>query len=122
MAHPIVKGLQITVTKAVNEREYQGLRDFQRDVGLRGQDCMIEPVGLNDGSTMYVDEEFVFHGGEFNSIATDVAGLNGRGDLLITGIRGDDVIVGPVDGEGWDTDITDDQRKIVERVRREAVE
>lgn len=114
-------GLAIYPDKRVEEVTFThdtGLEQKQEIVG-----GWIEPVGLLDGSTMYVNEEFRFSFGveDFNSIASDAAGrLGHRADLMLTGILGAVVVVGPLDGEGWDTDVTDITRKVIERIAREA--
>lgn len=113
--HPIVKGLVITTDKVVTDRDFASLKDFQKVV-----EGYIEPVTLRDGSTMYVNEEFLYANVAFNSIASDVCGLGGLPHLMLSGIKGNVVIVGPVDNEGWDTDVTEQARRWVRRVAREA--
>ena len=115
-----VLGLHITTDKVVAEKRYDDLDAYQCDVGCAGERCIIEPVTLRDGSTMYVDEEGLYHGADPNSIAADLAGLNGRPDLLLMGLRGDVVVVGPLDADGNDTDVTDIVRRQVGRVGSEA--
>lgn len=89
----------------------------------------IEPVDLHTPSgeyvgTMWVNEEgrYVFGPDDFNSIASDVAGLMGRSDLMLTGILGPVLVVGPADPSNGnrDTDVTYWQRNIINRVTREA--
>ena len=113
----MTKALHITPQKEVQEVTVEGLKDYQSLVG-----GLIEPVTLRDGPTMYANEEgrYLFGPDDFNSIATDVAGLGGRTDLLLLGLLGPVVIVGPLDSEGDDTDVTDYARGLVERVAREA--
>jgi hypothetical protein len=114
---PTVKGIAIYPDKRVEAVELNGLKDYQRIVlGL------IEAVNLKGGTTMYVNEEYwyQFTISDFNSIATDVAGLGGRVDLVLAGILGPVVIVGPVDDEGYDTSITEQAQHWVECVSREA--
>lgn len=118
MSHPKIRGLIIRPDKTVTETTFGSLSDFQKAVG-----GYIEAVGLSDGSTMYVDEEYLIKGygpEDFNSIARDVAGLGGHPELVLQGILGPVVIVGPVNQEGWDTDIPPTARQWVERVMREA--
>lgn len=112
----MVKGISITPTKVVTEVEVDGLKDYQQIV-----QGLIQPCTLADGSTMYVNEEFLFQftRDDFNSIATDVA-LLGRHHVGTTGILGPVLIVGPLDADGYDTDITDQARRWVRRVAREA--
>lgn len=116
-----IKAVAIYPDKRVEFKEFpakeSNLEAFQEIV-----DGWIEPVTLTDGSTMYVNEEFryKFTADDYNSIASDVAGLGGRPDLMLTGILGGVVIVGPVDDEGYDTSLTDAARKWVQRVKREA--
>jgi hypothetical protein len=77
---------------------------------------------LSDGSTLYVNEEglYVFGPDDFNSIATDVAGLGGASHILMSGLLGPAVLVGPVSNDGYDTDVTAAGRAWVNRVAREA--
>jgi hypothetical protein len=113
---PTVKGIAIYPNKRVEVVELNELEDYQRIVlGL------IEAVNLRGGTTMYVNEEYwyQFTISDFNRIATDVAGLGGRVDLLMAGILGPVVIVGPPDDEGYDTSITEQARHWVEYVSRE---
>ena len=112
----ITKGIAIYPDKRVQEVELDGLDSMQEIVG-----GLIEAVGLSFG-TLYVNEEYTYKFGadEFNSIAADVAGLGGRQDLMMQGILGPGVLVGGVDHEGWDTDVTEVGRKAVRRVGREA--
>lgn len=112
------KALVIRPDKTIEEVIITGYRDLADAIG-----GYIEPVTLKTGDTMYVDEEYRLknYGAEdFNSIATDVAGLGGRPDLLLHGILGTVVIVGPIDEEGDDTDITAGARRMVKRVAGEA--
>lgn len=112
-----VKGIAIYPDKRVVDVEINDYKDGQAIV-----QGLIEPVGLKDGSTMYVNEEglYLFDNDQFNSIATDVAGLGGRTDLLFSGLKGPVYIVGPLDNDGYDTDVTDTARRWVNRVAREA--
>lgn len=112
----MVKGIRIAPDKTVTEIELITLHQYQAAV-----DGWIEAVGLTFG-TMYVNEEFTYKFGadDFNSIATDVAGLGGRPDLMLTGILGPVILVGFGDSEGYDTDVTVEGRQAVRRVGREA--
>lgn len=113
------KGIAIYPDKRVDHLEVDGLKDYQEVV--KG---LIEAVGLKDGSTMYVNEEYRYQFGpvDFNSVATDVASLGGRPDIMFTGgILGPVLILGPVDDDGNDTDVTDRALRWVRRVHREAV-
>lgn len=111
-----IKVIVITSDKVVSEREIEGLAAMQAIV-----EGLIEPVDLSDGSTMFVNEEFAYMPNlRFNSIASDVAGLGGRGDLMIRGIAGNVFIAGPPDDDGNTTDVTDKARRWVRRVAREA--
>lgn len=117
MNHPSVKGIAIYPDKRVEEVVLSDLADYQDIVvGL------IEPVTLKDGSTMYVNEEFRyrFTATDFNSIAGDVCGLGGRTDLMLTGILGAVVVVGPVDRNGYDTDVTPTALQWIGYVAKEA--
>ena len=111
------KGIAIYPDKRVEEVEVAELGDYQAIV-----DGYIEAVNLKSGDTMYVNEEYwyKFTPEDRNSIAMDVAGLGGRPDLMLNGILGPVVVLGPIDDEGYDTDITDQARRWIERVRREA--
>ncbi len=112
----MTKALHITTDKVVTEVEVSGLQEMQALVG-----GLIEPVELSDGSTMWVNEEGLIFDLPPNSIASDVCGLGGRADLMITlGIRGNVFIEGPPDDEGDSTDVTDQARRWVQRVAREA--
>ena len=113
-----VKGIAIYPDKRVEDVTINGLSDGQAIVG-----GLIQPVTLKDGSTMYVNEEFLYSFGpdDVNWIASDVAGLGGRPEFMLRSpILGPVYIVGPIDGEGYDTDITDTARNWVTRVKREA--
>lgn len=110
--------LVLTRDKRVIDRTIDGLADMQAIV-----EGYIEPVRLSDGSTLWVNEEFrlgQFGPGDFNSVASDVAGLGGRPDLMLTGILGNTFLTGPTDPEGNGTDVTDTARRWVERVGNEA--
>jgi hypothetical protein len=112
-----VKGIAIYPDKRVAEVELSDLADYQGIV-----EGWIEAVTLVDGSTLYCNEEYRYKFGphEVNWIASDVASLGGRPHFLFDPILGPVVIVGPPDDEGYDTDITDDARRWVRRVGREA--
>lgn len=116
-ARATVKGIAIYPDKRVEEVTSSSYKDLQAIVG-----GLIEPVTLRDGSTMYVNEEYryVYGPDDFNSIATDVCGLGGATHILLQGILGPVVIVGPLDAEGDDTDVTDTAKRWVQRVKREA--
>lgn len=116
MTRQAITGLAIYPDKRVEEVELSRLEDFQAVVG-----GLIEPVNLRFG-TLYVNEEFLyaFDAKDFNSIASDVAGIGGNVALMLTGILGPAVLVGGVDSEGYDEPVTDAGRKAVQRVAREA--
>lgn len=109
-----IKGIVLPVTGPSREDEFFDFRDFQAAV-----EGLIEPVKLSDGSTMYVNEEGLVHDLPPNTFAADVCGLGGRSDLLMYGIRGNVVIVGPLDDDGYSTDVTDKVRGWIQRVERE---
>lgn len=111
------KGIAIYPDKRVEEVEVFLLEDYQAIVN-----GYIEAVGLKSGDTMYVNEEYWYRFGptDLNSIAMDVAGLGGRPDLMLNGILGPVVVLGPLDDEGNDTDISDQARRWIKRVAREA--
>lgn len=81
---------------------------------------LVEAVTLSDGSAIFANEEGRFMGLDFNSIATDVAGLGGRTDVLLMGLLGNAVIVGPPNSKGETQDVTEQATRWVERVAREA--
>jgi hypothetical protein len=110
---PVV-GLRITADGGLSEIKLKELEDYQQAVG-----GLIEPVTLKDGGTMYVNEEFLYNGSGPNWFASDVAGVGGCPQFLLNPIRGDVVLVGPVDDEGYDTDVQDSTRAMVQRVATE---
>lgn len=118
MSRRVIKGLVIRPDKSVELVDLDHLAQYQEAVG-----GFIEPVRLSDGATMYVNEEFRYKFGpdDFNSVASDVAGLGGRPDLMLSGILGPVVIVGPLTRDGYDTDITETARQWVYRVLTEAL-
>lgn len=109
-----MKGIKITSDKALSIVEVDGLAGYQAIVG-----GLIEPVTLNRGAddTLYLNEEGKIIGLPVNSIATDLAlnVLQWR-DVIV----GDVVIVGPLDEEGYDTDIEGPTVRYLRRVAREA--
>ncbi len=112
------KAIAIYPDKRVENIDLVGLTDMQAVV--KGN---IEVIRLTFGD-MYVNEEFLlgqFGPDDFNSIASDVAGIGNRPDLMMTGILGPVFLLGPVNMRtGNDTDVTDKGRKAVRRVGREA--
>ncbi len=114
---PTVRGVAIYPDKRVEDVTVTGLAEMQAIV-----DGNIEAVELSDGSTMYVDEEYLYNKPRdaINSIAMDVCGLGGVPHLMFQGILGPVLVLGPVDDEGWNTDVTDKARKWIRRVGREA--
>jgi hypothetical protein len=112
-------GIFIGFDKQLEEREFNELADYQAAV-----DGYIEAVGLfDDGTTMFVNEEYLLHmeAKHFNSIASDVAGLGGRPDLMLQQpILGNVVVVGGPDDEGETTDVTDKARRAIAKVAGEA--
>ncbi len=112
----MTKAIAIYPDKRVENVELDGLEDKQAIVGGN-----IERVELLFG-TMYVNEEFLysFTADDYNSIAFDVAGLGHRADLMMSGILGPVFLIGHLDENGYDTDITDIERTAVRRVGREA--
>ncbi len=109
------KGLAVYPDKRVEEVKVDGLADMQAVVG-----GLIEPVTLADGSTMYVNEEGRIFGLPFNSIASDVAGLGGAVHVMLQGVVGPVLLLGPLDNLGDHTDLTDQVRVWVRRVAIEA--
>lgn len=116
MSNYPVKGLKITAEGELSEVKINGLDDLQEAVG-----GLIEGVYLNDGGTMWVNEEFLLNGSAPNYFASDVAGLGGRPDLLLCLVRGDVVIVGPADRAGDETNILETTRRLVMKVASERV-
>lgn len=115
---PAVKGIIIRADKTLTDVEVGDLASYQAAV-----EGNIEAVTLSDGTTMYVNEEYRYQFGPeaFNSVASDVCGLGGRLDIMLHGgILGPVLVVGPVDDDGYDTDITDRARRWIRRVHREA--
>jgi len=112
-----VRGILILPDKTLSEVSLRDYRDYQDAV-----DGTFEIVTLSDGSGLCInDGSFSQFGPEdFNSIASDVAGLGGRPDLMLLGLVGPAVMVGPVDDEGNSLDVTDQARRWIERVSREA--
>jgi len=112
----MTRAIAIYPDKRVLDVEVDGLDDMQALV-----EGKIQPVDLTFGS-MYVNDEYLFQftADDFNSIGSDVAGLGGRADLMLSGIRGPVFLVGPVDSNGYETDVTDDGRKAVRKVGLEA--
>ena len=113
----MVKALLVTIDNTVTEVTYTGYEDLQALVG-----GYVEAIMLK-GAMMYVDEDARMKGygpDDFNAIARHVCGLGGRVDILTGGILGSVVIAGLPDGQGNDTDVTDEGRRMVELVMREA--
>ncbi len=112
-----IKAVRITQGKVITWTEVSGLADLQSAV-----EGLIEPVELSDGSTMYVNEEYLyqFDPEAVNWVASDVAGVGGMQHFLLAPIRGPVVIVGPLDEEGHDTDLTEKARRWVLEVGGEA--
>lgn len=108
------KGIAIYPDKRVEDVEISSPRDIIKGI--------FAAVDLADGSAMWVDDEFLYKypDSEFNSIATDVAGLGGRYDLLLGGVKGPVVITGGPDSEGYTQDVPESARRWVNRVKREA--
>lgn len=113
----MTKAVIVTRDKQVTETDFVNYKDIQAVV-----EGLIEAVELNNGCTMYVNEEFLFRFGpeDFNSIASDICGLCGRPDLMFSGILGNVLITGPLDDEGRDADIPDSMTRIINRVAGEA--
>lgn len=109
------KGVKITTDKQVTDVDCNNLADYQAVVG-----GLIEPLPLpRFGGDVILNEEGKLIGLPFNSIATDVALLSGGLDPRDV-IVGDVVVMGPVDGRGEMTDVTDKARRAIARVAREA--
>jgi hypothetical protein len=111
-------GIAIYPDKRVTRVELNALGDYQEIVN-----GYIEPVNLKFG-TLWVNEEFLlgqFGPEDFNSIASDVAGLGGRPDLMLfTPILGPAILTGFVGPEGEDLDFTEAGERAVKRIAREA--
>lgn len=120
--YPPIRGLIIQPDKTMTFTILTKYEDY-RDI-VKGY---IEPVTLWDDhavqGTMWVNEEFLlgqFGPDDYNSIASDVCGLGGRPDLMFSGILGPVVVVGPVDKDGYDTDLTPTAFSWIMRVGHEA--
>lgn len=113
----MVKALSITAHGDVHLVDVTTLQDMYRHTDGGPIDVVALPFG-----DLWVNDEFLLRNDDdgFNSIATDVAGLGGRVDLLFGGILGDCLLTGPVSANGDKTDVTDDGMRIVRRVAREA--
>lgn len=112
----MAKAIVIGQDKSVREEDITELERYQHIVG-----GWVEQVTLSSGDAFFINEEGRYTPGlVFNSIATDVAGLGGRPDILLQGLIGNAVLVGPPDDEGETTDVTDEALAWVERVRGEA--
>lgn len=111
-----MKALVIGRNKTVTETDLQDYPAMRDAVG-----GLIEPVDLTFG-TLWVNEEFLYSFGpeDFNSISSDVCGLGGRADLMLTGILGDCFLTGGTDDQGETLDVTEAGRRAVQRVAREA--
>lgn len=114
-AHPTVKGIVIEMDKTVREVTVSSLADMQAIV--KG---LIEPITLRDGSTMYVNEEGLYQFSQedrrgFNSIASDVALATHPQPVV-----GPALVVGPLNDDGYDTDVTDWARRFIRKVMNEA--
>ena len=117
MTHPTVKGIRIAADKTVTDIELNSLEDYQAAVV-----GMIEPITLSDGTTMYVNEEYryQFTNDDVNWMAGDIAASMGSPHFLFDPILGPVVVVGPLDDEGYDTDITAKARRVIKKVGNEA--
>lgn len=109
-----VKGILIPVEGPSQEVEISGLADMQAAC-----DGYVEAVTLSDGSSLYLNEEGRINGMPPNYFASDVCGLGGRPDLLLLGVRGPALLLGPVDGEGYNLPVTEAGRRWVARVEGE---
>lgn len=111
----VIRAIRITAGKVTEDVELYGLASMQHVV------CgLIERHELDDGSSLYVNEEGKLMNLPVNSIATDLAIANMLIGQVNDPFRGDCYVVGPGDGEGNDTDVTDRQRRLVEQIAREA--
>jgi Domain of unknown function (DUF3846) len=116
MSEPI-NGVAIYPDKRIVEVIVSGLSDYQAIV-----DGYIEPVDLTFG-TMWVNEEFTYKFGpsDVNWIASDVAGMGGRHEFMLSyPILGPVLITGGTDPEGETLGITDVARRVIRAVGREA--
>ena len=120
--HPVVSGLHITPDKQVREITLTSYEDYAEAIG--GYIEAISLIGPNRTEfTMWCDEEFLlkYNFEQFNSIASDICGISGRLDLMLTGVLGPVLIVGATDPEGYDTSLPPAIRVHCNRVIREAV-
>lgn len=108
-----MKGVKITTDKQLSWVDVNELADYQAVVG-----GYIERVELEDGCSLWLNEEGKLNRLPFNSIATDIALPRLMfGDTIV----GDVVILGPDDGEGNDTDL-DQRSATMRRIRLVASE
>jgi hypothetical protein len=124
MAHYPLKAIKITAEGEWSDVEVNSLKDLQEAVG-----GYIEPVRLEDGSVIFVNEEGKNFELPHNRFADDVA-LACGGIVMMPSITpdgkfsirqsdwiaGDVIIVGPTDAEGESLDVTDWVRRRVQRV------
>lgn len=104
----MVKALLITTDKRIVEVSINDLTDYYEHM----QCDFVDVVDLSDArsrqdvGTMWVDDEFIYKQTAVNSIATDLAGMLGRVDLLMRGIKGNVIVTGPPDRNGETTSVT----------------
>jgi hypothetical protein len=112
-------GIYIHPSKHIEIRQVDGLEDLQAAV-----EGYIEAVYLSDGSTLWVNEEFLlgkFGPDDVNWVASDVASLGGRPEfMLYQPILGPVILCGPVDSQGGGTSFSEAGLAWVIRVAREA--
>jgi hypothetical protein len=112
-------GIYIHPSKHIEIREVDGLDDLQAAV-----EGYIEAVYLSDGSTLWVNEEFLlgkFGPEDANWVASDVASLGGRSEfMLLHPILGPVILCGPADSQGEGTSVSRAAVSWVIRVAREA--
>lgn len=147
--YPEIKGLKISTGKDLEEVIVKGYEDYRdavdgmiEAVSLRfpiiywdNSDPSINPdtpfpdvlkvaETVTVHAVMWVNEEFTYKWpntpNHFNSIATDIAGMGGRADILLTGIKGPVLLTGPTDQEGYSTDLDDAVVILAKRIQREA--
>lgn len=93
----MIEAIKINADGTVDDVELNCYADYSAH--LEGY---IEAVTLRFG-TLWVNEEFLlgqFSISDFNSIASDLCGLGGRSDLMLSGILGPALLTGHADRLG----------------------
>lgn len=117
----MTKGLTLCVNDdgIYSSEEFDGeLRDYQRVVGGN-----IEAIPTSENVTIFVNEDGKDFGLPINRLAMDVWIRYDVYFCMLHGewIAGNAVIVGGVDSEGNQTDLSDEDRRWIEHIIREAI-